>query len=330
MTSDSAKLIVFVAFPNLKLLDLTGPMQVFADANLISPGRYDLRLVSAAGGDVPSDAVMPVATEPLSAFDGADIDTVIVTGGSGAIAACRDDAFIKDIRTLTARARRVGSVCTGAFILAQAGLLAGRSAVTHWQSCARLRDAYDDITVKDDAIYVKDGHVWTSAGVTAGIDMSLAMVAEDAGRKQALALARSLVCYMVRPGGQSQFSGPLRQQAQTASGQFDDLNAWITDNLTADLSVEALAERAMMSPRNFARLYKRRLGAPPARAVEAFRVDAACRLLEETHLPLASIADMVGLFDDERLRRALLRHRNISPGDYRRRFGVQSGDAAAD
>jgi len=263
---------------------------------------------------------MQIATAPISSLGELPIDTVIVAGGSGAFAASEDAGFLQDIKGLAARARRLGSVCTGAFILAKAGLLNGRSAVTHWDSCARLRSAFKEISVKDDAIYVKDGNVWTSAGVTAGIDMSLAMIAEDSGRKTALELARSLVCYLVRPGGQSQFSGPLQQQTLNTSGQFEDLNAWIMDNLSSDLSVDILADQAMMSPRNFARLYKLHLGISPAKAVEVFRVDAACRLLEETELPLARIASQCGFVDDERLRRALLRARNVAPGVYRDRF----------
>ncbi|MGJ8617386.1 MAG: GlxA family transcriptional regulator [Sulfitobacter sp.] len=324
MPSITAKHVIFIVFPNVKLLDITGPMQVFADANLISPGQYTLTLVSKDGGMIPSDAIMPVQTTPMSSLSPTPIDSVIVAGGSGAFAACEDEAFLKEFRELVAKARRIGSVCTGAFVLAKVGLLAGRSAVTHWDSCDRFRNDFKDITVKDDAIYVKDGDIWTSAGVTAGIDMSLAMVAEDIGRKPALDLARSLVCYMVRPGGQSQFSGPLKQQCHHSSDRFEDLNAWITDNLSTDLSVETLAERAMMSPRNFARLYKQHLGVSPAKAVEAFRVDAACRLLEETDLSLTDVARQCGFFDDERLRRALTRGRNVAPGVYRERFRTRS------
>jgi transcriptional regulator GlxA family with amidase domain len=325
MTSIYAKQVIFVVFPNAKLLDITGPMQVFADANLISPGQYDLKLVSANGGSVPSDAVMEMPTAAFSILGEAPIDTVIVAGGSGAFLACDDEYFLQEIRKLATRARRLGSVCTGAFILAEAGLLNGRSAVTHWDSCVRLRDAFEKITVKEDEIYVKDGDVWTSAGVTAGIDMSLAMVAEDIGRKPTLDLARSLVCYMVRPGGQSQFSARLQQQSQNESGRFEDLNTWISDNLTSNLSVETLADHTMMSPRNFSRLYKQHVGISPAKAVEGFRVDAACRLLEETNLSLIEIAGSCGFFDDERLRRALMRTRNVAPGEYRERFRTRRG-----
>jgi transcriptional regulator GlxA family with amidase domain len=327
MTSISAKTVTFVVFPNVKLLDLTGPMQVFADANLISPDTYTLKLVSQAGGMILSDVDLPLATEPVSSLNGMPIDTVIVAGGTGAFAACEDPVFLGNVCDLSARARRIGSVCTGAFILASAGLLAGRSAVTHWDSCELLRDRFKDIKVKEDAIFVQDDNVWTSAGVTAGIDMSLALVAEDVGRKTALQLARSLVCYMVRPGGQSQFSMPLKQQTQNASTRFEDLNSWINEHLTSDLSVERLADHAGMSPRNFARLYKQHSGISPAKAVEEFRVDAACRLLEETDLSLAEVANQCGFYDDERLRRALMRCRGVAPGEYRNRFGARAIEA---
>jgi transcriptional regulator GlxA family with amidase domain len=321
MTSNSAKIIVFVVFPGIKLLDLTGPLQVFVDANSECAAQYNVRIASKTGGDVASDAVLPVATKPLSELHHLDIDTLIIAGGPGAFAAAEDSAFLDHIRHLAAQSRRVASVCTGAFVLAQAGLLEGRSAVTHWGSCDRLRDICKTITVKDDAIFVRDGPVWTSAGVTAGIDMSLAMVGEDLGRKHALTLARSLVCYMVRPGGQSHFSTVLRQQSETASGLFDALDLWIASNLTATLSVEELAEQMKMSPRNFARLYKTHTGVSPAKAVERMRLDAACRLLEETVLPLTSVAKGCGFLDDERLRRAFARSLNIAPGEYRQRFG---------
>ncbi len=320
MTSHSAKLVVFVVFPNVKLLDVTGPMQVFADANLMAPNLYDLKLVSEAGGIVSSDALMPIGTDSILSLDDTKIDTVIVAGGSGAFAASEDERFVQRVLRLKAKARRFASVCTGAFILAKAGILDGRSAVTHWDSCDRLRDRFVNVAVREDAIYVQDGDVWTSAGVTAGIDMSLAMVAEDMGRKPALDLARSLVVYLVRPGGQSQFSGPLQRQFQVTSTRFEDLNAWITDNLSSDLSVEELAKHVSMSPRNFARLYKQHTGIPPAKAVESFRVEAACRLLEGSNVPLIEIARRCGFGDDERLRRALIRGRNIAPGAYRERF----------
>lgn len=321
MTSFCAKKVVFVVFPDVKLLDLAGPLQVFTDANFYHPGTYELSVVSMGGGQVGTDTVMPVQTTAISSASEHSVDAMIVVGGAGAYAAAQDVGFVREVASSAAKARRVASVCTGAFILAEAGLLSGRKAVTHWESCDQLRAEYSDIEVVEDAIFVTDGHVRTSAGVTAGIDMCLDMVAEDLGRKAALDLARSLVCYLVRPGGQSQFSAPLQQQSQAVSGKFDSLNAWIPENLSADLSVDALAEREGMSPRNFSRLYRQHTGLTPAKAVEAFRVNAVCRLLEETDLPLIKIADMCGFRDDERMRRALMRSRAVAPGEYRQRFG---------
>lgn len=321
MTSKTAKTVMFVIYPDVKLLDLTGPMQVFIDANRECGAQYDVKVASPTGGDIPSDAVIQIATTPMSELAETNIDTLIIVGGPGAFAASEDENLLNDIRKIATNCRRVTSVCNGAFILASAGLLSGRSAVTHWESCDRLRQSFTDVMIEADAIYVKDGHIWTSAGVTAGIDMSLAMVAEDFGRKSALILARSLVCYLVRPGGQSQFSTALQQQCLTVSDRFDDLNVWIASNLTALLSVEELADQAMMSPRNFARQYKSHTGLTPAKAVERIRVEAACRLLEETDLPLTTVARNCGFLDDERLRRAISRSFNVAPGEYRQRFG---------
>ncbi len=320
MTSKPAKLIVFVVFPGVKLLDLTGPLQVFSDAVLFQKAGYEVKVVSRTGGMIASDTPMPVTTMPLGDVTGR-IDTLIIAGGGGVFEAVKDTRFLDEIRLLAGRSRRIGSICTGAFALAHAGLLSGRRAVTHWKSCDLLRDSFADIDVEEDAIFVRDGDIWTSAGVTAGIDMSLAMVADDIGRAAALALARNLVCYMVRPGGQSQFSTSLQYQLESASGRFEALNAWIADNLESPLTVEDLAEKAMMSPRNFARLYRAETGITPAKAVEGMRVEAACRLLEESDLPLAIIASRCGFHDDERFRRAFTRALNIAPGEYRQRFG---------
>lgn len=325
MTSNPAKTVLFLVFPDVKLLDLAGPMQVFADTKYFSDQNYKLIVASQHGESVSSDTLLPVATTALSAVHDQDIDTLIIAGGHGAFAAAQDAELLAEVRRLAAISRRVGSVCTGAFVLAAAGLLVGRRAVTHWENCDQFRETFADITIEADAIYVKDDNIWTSAGVTAGIDMSLAMVAEDVGRKSALALAHSLVCYMVRPGGQSQFSTSLQMQSQTSSGRFDDLNAWMAENLTANLSVESLADRAAMSTRNFARLYKTHTGVSPAKAVEAIRVDAACRLLEETELPLGLVAKRSGFIDDERLRRAMMRSFKVAPGEYRQRFSAARG-----
>jgi transcriptional regulator GlxA family with amidase domain len=322
MTSYSAKSVLFVVFPDVKLLDLTGPMQVFADTQHVCDHAYDVRVASLDGGDVVSDTGLPIATVSLSALRGCEFDTLIISGGSGALAASADQRLLDAVWSIAGRSRRIASVCTGAFILAQAGLLAGRRAVTHWQHCDALQSAFQDVTVEPDAIFTRDDGIWTSAGVTAGIDMCLEMVAEDVGRPFALALARSLVCYMVRPGGQSQFSTSLQWQSQSQSGQFDALNAWIMDNLTSRLSVDDLADKMAMSPRNFARLYRKQTGVSPGKAVERLRLEAACQLLEGTNLSLTEVVRSCGFGDDENLRRAMIRSFNVSPGEYRRRFGT--------
>jgi transcriptional regulator GlxA family with amidase domain len=219
-------------------------------------------------------------------------------------------------------ARRTASVCAGAFLLAEAGLLDGRRVVTHWASCEALHLRYRNLTVEPDAIFVQDGPIWTSAGVTAGIDLSLALVQEDCGREVAMQVARQLVIYLKRPGGQSQFSELLKSQTLTTTA-FEDLHVWISKNLRDErLNVDQLAERVGMSPRNFARSYKAKTGRTPARAIEVFRLEAARRLLEETEQGVDRIARRCGFGDEERMRTTFQRHLAISPRDYRRRFST--------
>ncbi|MGB0506389.1 MAG: GlxA family transcriptional regulator [Pikeienuella sp.] len=321
ISSSAKRKVVFVVFPAVKLLDLTGPMQVFADASLHGGHGYELIVASVSGGDVVTDAAISVPTVALSSLSGFPVDTLIVAGGAGTVSAAKDADLLREVQQLGAVSKRIGSVCTGTFVLAAAGLLDGRRAVTHWDSCAVLATKFPTISVEPDAIYTRDKNIWTSAGVTAGIDMTLAMITEDSGRKVALTLARSLVCYLVRPGGQSQFSGTLERQIRDGKGQFDELNAWVAENLTKNLSVEALAKRVNMSPRNFARVYKAQTGVSPAKAVEAIRIDAACQLLEESQVPLTSVAMKAGFSDEERLRRAMIRLKGVAPGAYRLRFG---------
>jgi transcriptional regulator GlxA family with amidase domain len=214
----------------------------------------------------------------------------------------------------------VASVCTGAFLLAASGLLDGRRAVTHWRSCDRLRERHPTVCVEEDRIYVRDGKVWTSAGVTAGIDLALALVEEDLGRDLALAVARHLVVFLKRPGGQSQFSTMLA--AQSAGDPFARLHQWMAAHLDADLRVERLAEAAGMSPRNFARVYVQRMGRTPAKAAEAMRIEAARRALEEGGASIEVVARRCGFGDEERLRRSFLRRLGVGPRAYRTRFAA--------
>ena len=215
-------------------------------------------------------------------------------------------------------------MCTGAFLLAETGVLAGRRATTHWKSCARLQQGYPDIRVDPDPIYVRDDRIWTSAGITAGIDLSLALVQEDLGRKVAMQVARHLVVFLNRPGGQSQFSASLEAQAAAADGnapnQFAPLHGWIAEHLAGDLRVERLAEQAGMSARTFARVYAAKMGSTPARMVEKIRIEAVRRILEETDVPIKCVAGLCGFSQEERLRRAFARQVGTTPAEYRRRF----------
>ena len=255
----------------------------------------------------------------MARSDPRPIDTLIAVGGIGSRAAVNERALIRWLAARAGQARRVCSVCTGAFLLAEAGLLDGKRAVTHWWACDELAQRYPRVTVEPDPIFLRDGKIWTSAGVTAGIDLALALVEEDLGRAMALRVARHLVVFLKRPGGQSQFSAMLESQARD-DGAFAALHDWLAQHLADDLGVEALAARAGMSPRNFARVYAKRTGTTPAKAVEALRVDAARRALEETAAPIESIARACGFGDEERLRRSFLRCLGVPPKQYRARF----------
>lgn len=333
MPSDSATTIdpsprhvVLVLFDGTKLLDVAGPLQVFSDARLAEGGpAYRVTLASAGGGPIATDTGVSLATEALDSLPADAIDTLLVSGGSAAFAAARSDPLRRWLADNAGAPRRLGSICLGAFVLAELGLLDGCAATTHWEACARLASEHPAIRVAADSIYVAEGRIWSSAGVTAGIDMALAMVEQDLGHAPALALARNLVLYLKRPGGQSQFSAELQRQTRDAAGRFEALHDWIRANLDRDLPVPVLAEAAGMSPRNFARLYRRESGESPAHAVARLRVEAARRLIEDSAHPIQSIARRAGFGDDETLRRAFVRAYGIPPQDYRRRFARDSG-----
>lgn len=317
------RLVVFVVYPGVKLLDVAGPLQVFADAARAGGAMpaYRTKIASREGGRVPTDTPVSLASTALAELPRAEpIDTLLVAGGNGVFAAVQNAPLIDQIKELAAGARRTGSICSGAFMLAAAGLLSGKRAVTHWEYCERLARSHPDVEVDPDCIFTNERGIWTSAGVTAGIDLALAMVAEDLGRPRAMEVARSLVSFMVRPGGQSQFSPLLSRQSADAEGRFDALHDWMAANLDGDLRVEALARQAAMSPRSFARLYRAHTGQTPAKAVEALRVEAARGLLESGELPVSQIAVQCGFGDDERLRRAFTRILKVSPTAYRERF----------
>ncbi|MEM7236969.1 MAG: DJ-1/PfpI family protein [Pseudomonadota bacterium] len=313
--------IAFFIYPGVKLLDLAGPMQVFNDA--ISQPRgvpaYRTVVVSVDGVEVITDTPVILCSETACNWC-TSIDTLVIVGGRGARAASKDPRVVETVRELAGRSRRVASICTGAFVLAAAGVLDGRRAVTHWQSCADLAREHPGVCVDTDPIFVRDGNVWTSAGVTAGIDLALALVREDLGREASLLLARELVVFAIRPGGQAQFSATLHTQVLDQASRFDELHAWLQDNLGQDLRVEALSGHVGMSPRNFARQYLAATGSTPAKTVEIMRVEAARRYLEETDLGIVNVAELCGFRSDERMRKAFLRSLAVAPHDYRKRF----------
>lgn len=320
--------VAIVTFEGVSLLDLSGPLHAIrlASAHPNQHGvsvTYDCSVVSVRGGPVMTVEGVSLVTDRLSALDGHTIDTLIVPGARNVDDVCRDDELIDWVRRRAPECRRVCSVCIGTFLLAQAGLLNGRRVVTHWMHCGLLAARYPNVTVEPDAIYIRDGTIWSSAGVTTGVDLALALIEQDCGRTVAMHVARVLVVYLRRMGGQSQYSAPLAAQVESASDAFADLERWIVENLTADLRVERLAERVGMSPRNFARRYTETRKRTPARAVEGIRVDAARRALAETDGRMNEIARSCGFSDEEHMRGAFVRHIGIAPRDYRDRFPAE-------
>jgi len=318
--------VVFIVYPDIVLLDLVGPLQVFTHArkNAEAGPAYKTHVVSFDGGLTETNTIVQIDSDPLAdwfeAHQNTPIHTLVIVGGDGALIAALDPPFVEQIKRLAGRAGRICSVCSGAFVLAAAGLLDGRRAVTHWEDCDNLAAQYPAVNVEVDPIYIKDGSVWTSAGITAGIDMALAIIEEDLGAPAAIRMARSLVTPMVRSGGQSQFSADLDRKARDAEGRFSALHEWLSSNLQQPISVDIMAERCGMSARNFSRQYTATMGTPPARAVEAMRVDAARNLLGASDASIKEIAATCGFQDVERMRRAFLRQIKTTPSQYRAQF----------
>lgn len=312
--------VVLVAFPDVQILDVAGPSEVFSLADRdAGESAYSLELVAPDPGEITASSGLRLAANGAVDACRGPIDTLVVAGGRGVQAAARDPRLTNWLRLAARRSRRVTSVCTGAFLLARAGLLDGRQATTHWSACASLARHYPGVDVQPDPIFVRDGNVYTSAGVTAGIDLALALVEEDLGRAAALAVARALVLFIRRPGGQAQFSSGLAGQAASRPG-VRELQAWIADHLDDDLSVPALAECAYMSPRNFARVFSREVGVTPAAYVESLRLERARTLLETSELQLEEIALRCGFGTVETLRRVFGRRLGVGPSAYRSRF----------
>jgi transcriptional regulator GlxA family with amidase domain len=319
--------VVAVVFPDVQSLDVTGPTEVFSIAQRLGHVPYEIELVASSAAPVRASSGLRLLPDRAVAACRGPIDTLVVAGGLGAAAARHDDQLIAWLHAAAARSRRVASVCSGAFLLAKAGLLDGRRATTHWDSCAALARRHPEVTVEPDPIFIRDGNVYTSAGVTAGIDLALALVEEDAGHDAALEVARQLVVFVQRPGGQAQFSAQISHPPARRPA-LRELQAWLPDHLDEDLTVETLAERTFMSPRNFARAFRREVGVTPAAYVAELRVERARQELEAGDAPVEVVARRCGFGTVETMRRSFQRRVHASPAEYRDRFQHPSGRGA--
>ena len=315
-----------LAFPNVQVLDVMGPLEVFSRTSrwLRDHGKrvdhaYQVEIIGLKRGWFRTSSGLRLYADRGIADAGRGIDTLLIAGGLGVERYRSQAALIRWIRRQARLVRRLASICTGAFLLAEARLLNGRRATTHWNHCADLARDFPEIQVEPDRIFVREGSLYTSAGVTAGMDLALALVEEDFGREVALAAARELVMFLQRPGGQAQFSAQLSVQLAERE-PLRDLQSYIVDHPGEDLSIAQLARRVAMSPRNFARVFARDIGTTPARFVASVRVETARRLLEETSESLEAICAKSGLGTTESMRRAFLRALGIAPGRYRERF----------
>jgi transcriptional regulator GlxA family with amidase domain len=310
-----------VLFADFQILDAAGPIAAFEIAGRFCPGAYTLTIVAPTPGPIVSSSGATMAAGPLG--EATDIDTLIVAGGDGSREAQTDPALLDFLRAAAPACRRVASVCSGAFVLAAAGLLDGRRATTHWSRTRAFARQYPKVALEPDRIWIKDGPVWTSAGITAGIDLALAMIGEDLGEEIARRCAQQLVVYHRRPGGQSQFSALL--DMDRGERRFAPLLAWAGERLAEPLPVERLAAEAAMSPRNFARAFVREVGVTPAKAVERLRLDQARGRLEASPEPVDRIARDAGFGDAERMRRAFLRAFGQPPQALRRAARAGAG-----
>ncbi|MEV0598550.1 GlxA family transcriptional regulator [Streptomyces sp. NPDC050315] len=308
--------VLVVLFDDVQSLDVTGPLEVFAGADLCVPGAYRIRTATLDGGPARTSSGLRL-TPDLALADAAPPDTLLVPGGPGTHDP--DPRLVDRLRTEAPRARRMVSVCSGAFLLAAAGLLDGHRATTHWALSDELADRFPGVEVDPEPIFIRDGDLATSAGVTSGIDLALALVEEDLGRDVALTVARHLVVFLRRPGNQTQFSAQLA--AQTAERPpLREVQHWITEHPAADLSVDALAARCGLSPRHFARAFRDEVGMTPGRYVDRVRLEAARRLLEDTTDGVERVSRRCGYGTPEAMRRAFMRALGTGPAEYRRRF----------
>ncbi len=322
--------IAMLAFDGSEILDICGPLDAFyyADRWLRELGRvsepvYPARILGPAAGPIVTSSGMRIMVDQAFGDVDVEIDTLLVAGGE--IDAARNDpALLAWLKQTANSVRRTASICTGAFLLAASGVLDGRHATTHWYYCSQLAKEFPSILMEPDRIFVRDGGVYTTGGITSGIDLALAMIEEDWGRDIALMVARTLVVFLKRPGGQSQFSTFLLNSAKSRQ-DFQELQSWIISNPGANLALERLADRMAISPRNFARVFEREVGMTPGKFVELVRLEAARCQLEQTKLPVDVIATECGFGNPEHLRRAFQRRLKVSPNDYRTRFRSTQG-----
>ena len=320
----ATKRVVFVVYRGIQSLDLAGPFEVFAGANEVlelagRPVAYETRIAAVRREPITSESGLALVPQLELARVRGPIDTLIVAGGSGVEQAIQDRALLRGVARLAKAARRVVSVCSGAFVLAQLGMLNGRRATTHWRRCAQLARHYPKVRVETEPIFVRDGQIYTSAGVTAGIDLALALVEDDLGRELALQIARGLVIFLRRPGSQAQFSAQLRVQ-QADREPLREIQRFIAECPEQDLATAVLARRAGMSLRNFTRCFRQQIGVSPARYVETARIEAARRRLVESQDGLERVAERCGFGSAEVLRRSFLRRLQVTPSEYRVRF----------
>lgn len=320
------KRIGIVAFDGVELLDLTGPLDVFGmsalgllKAGVVTETPYPIEVLARQPGLITSSSGLRLHADSAYGQLRDDLDTLLIPGSPDISAVLADPGLIAWVRAMSTRVRRLVSICTGAFLLAEAGLLDGLRATTHWAFCDRFAHDYPAVSVEPDRIFLRAGHIATSGGITSGIDLALSLVEEDWGREAALLTARYLVVFLKRPGGQSQFSGFLVSEA-TKNADLRELQLWIMQNPAEQHSVDALAARVAMSPRNFARVFQLETGLTPAKFVEKARIDAARHLLGTTDSRVESVAVKAGFGDAERMRRAFLRNLGVNPLNYRERF----------
>jgi transcriptional regulator GlxA family with amidase domain len=326
---DNIRHIVILAPPNTSILDVSGPLEVFSKAaDYInsyfhkSGNSYITHVLSTTRSKIVSTSSgLPIVCEGGVKSINYKVDTILVAGIPNAPENMVSREILNWLQEHAKSIRRVGSICAGAFILAEAGILNGRRATTHWRVCDKLAKYYPKVKVESDPIFVKDGNVYTSAGISTGMDLSLALVEEDYGRDIALSVARQLVLYLKRPGNQSQFSIILTHQ-KVDHQPIREIQDWIIEHLEEELTVEVLAEKALMSPRNFARVFLRESGITPAKYIEKLRLETARRRLEETKLTLDEISSECGVGSADALRRLFIRHMKTTPSDYRRSFGT--------